>query len=236
MFGALFDTMHAEKSVSEGMRPFFQQLETSLIKLAMADPEFLASPAHPAHKVLNTLDRISMVAGDDGKITDARLLRLMSRWTDRINAEADKNPGVFEEARTQLERVTFRDCVLTEADLLEARLREVTLERCSLAGADVRGTRFERCLLRGCDIDGLHGIERLQEAYLARFPDYDKGITVPAIVDVPSGQVVTNDFAQLTLDLSTEWTRHHRDGAPDLYPEPDGNCESRQEQTNPGVR
>lgn len=105
MFGALFDTMHAEKSVSEGMRPFFQQLETSLIKLAMSDPEFLGSPTHPAHKVLNTLDRLSMVAGDDGKITDARLLRLMSRWTDRINAEADKNPGVFEEARTQLERV-----------------------------------------------------------------------------------------------------------------------------------
>lgn len=105
MFGALFDTMHAEKSVSEGMRPFFQQLETSLIKLAMSDPQFLVSPAHPAHKVLNTLDRISMVAGDDGKITDQRLLRLMSRWTDRINAEADKNPGVFEEARTQLERV-----------------------------------------------------------------------------------------------------------------------------------
>ena len=105
MFGALFDTMHAEKSVSEGMRPFFQQLETSLIKLAMSDPQFLNSPAHPAHKVLNTLDRISMVAGDDGKITDQRLLRLMRRWTDRINAEADKNPGVFEEARTQLERV-----------------------------------------------------------------------------------------------------------------------------------
>ncbi|OZA11952.1 MAG: hypothetical protein B7X94_04555, partial [Hydrogenophilales bacterium 17-62-8] len=105
MFGALFDTMHAEKTVSEGMRPFFQQLETSLIKLAMSDPQFLNSPSHPAHKVLNTLDRISMVAGDDGKIGDARLLRLMSRWTDRINAEADKNPGVFEEARTQLERV-----------------------------------------------------------------------------------------------------------------------------------
>ncbi|MDO9465905.1 MAG: DUF1631 family protein, partial [Thiobacillus sp.] len=84
MFGALFDTMHAEKSVSEGMRPFFQQLETSLIKLAMSDPQFLSSPTHPAHKVLNTLDRISMAAGDDGKITDQRLMRLMSRWTDRI--------------------------------------------------------------------------------------------------------------------------------------------------------
>jgi len=105
MFGALFDTMHAERSISEGMRPFFQRMESSLIKLAMDDPQFLASPAHPAHKVLNTLDRISMAAGDEGKVTDARLLRLMNRWTDRINAEADKNPGVFQEARTQLERV-----------------------------------------------------------------------------------------------------------------------------------
>jgi EAL domain-containing protein (putative c-di-GMP-specific phosphodiesterase class I)/GGDEF domain-containing protein len=123
MFGALFDTMHAEKSVSEGMRPFFQQLETSLIKLAMADPQFLSSPAHPAHRVLNTLDRLSMVAGDDGKIADARLLRLMNRWTDRINAEADKNPGVFEEARTQLERVVKP--LLNERAVRVFRLQEM---------------------------------------------------------------------------------------------------------------
>jgi putative glutathione S-transferase len=40
------------------------------------------------------------------------------------------------------------------------------------------------------------------------------------MVDIPTGQVVTNDFPQLTLDLSTEWRAHHRDGAPDLYPDP----------------
>jgi glutathionyl-hydroquinone reductase len=67
--------------------------------------------------------------------------------------------------------------------------------------------------------DPVLGIERLQEAFFARDPDYDKGITVPAIVDVPTGQVVTNDYAQITLDLSTEWVDHHRDGAPELYPE-----------------
>src|SRR3954449_154611 len=67
--------------------------------------------------------------------------------------------------------------------------------------------------------DPVLGYERLQEAFLARFPDYDRGITVPAIVDVPSKQVVTNDYAQMTLDLSTEWTDFHRPGAPDLYPE-----------------
>ena len=68
-------------------------------------------------------------------------------------------------------------------------------------------------------VDPVLGIERLQQAYFARFPDYPRGITVPAIVDVPSGKVVTNDFAQLTIDLELEWTRFHRDGAPQLYPE-----------------
>jgi putative glutathione S-transferase len=67
--------------------------------------------------------------------------------------------------------------------------------------------------------DPVLGIERLQEAFLARYPDYDKGITVPAVVDVPSGQVVTNDFPQITIDLSLEWTEFHRAGAPQLYPE-----------------
>jgi putative glutathione S-transferase len=62
-------------------------------------------------------------------------------------------------------------------------------------------------------------IPRLQDAYFARFPDYERGITVPAIVDVPTGQVVTNDYPHITLDLSTEWTQYHREGAPELYPE-----------------
>jgi putative glutathione S-transferase len=67
--------------------------------------------------------------------------------------------------------------------------------------------------------DPVLGIERLQEAYLARDPDYSKGITVPAIVDRRTGAVVTNDVPQITLDLSTEWRAYQREGAPDLYPE-----------------
>ncbi len=59
------------------------------------------------------------------------------------------------------------------------------------------------------DPDGLDpvlGIPRLQDAYFKRDPDYPKGITVPAIVEIATGAVVTNDFAQMTLDFSTEWT------------------------------
>ena len=69
-------------------------------------------------------------------------------------------------------------------------------------------------------VDPVLGYERLQQAYFARDPDYPRGITVPALVDVPTKAVVTNDFAQMTLDLATEWVDHHREGAPDLYPEP----------------
>jgi len=69
-------------------------------------------------------------------------------------------------------------------------------------------------------VDPVLRIPRLQDAYVARFPGYERGITVPAIVDVTTGRVVTNDYAQMTLDLSTQWRAYHREGAPHLYPEP----------------
>ena len=66
--------------------------------------------------------------------------------------------------------------------------------------------------------DPVLGIERLQEAYFARFPDYPRGITVPAIVEVSTGRLVTNDFPWITHDLFFEWRDFHRPDAPDLWP------------------
>jgi putative glutathione S-transferase len=68
-------------------------------------------------------------------------------------------------------------------------------------------------------VDPVLGIERLQQAYFARFPDYPLGITVPAMVDVPTGKVVTNDFPSITHDLFFEWRDFHRPDAPDLWPD-----------------
>ena len=80
---------------------------------------------------------------------------------------------------------------------------------------DERSWRFH---LDPGDRDPVLGIEHLGEAYRAADPDFDGGITVPAMVEIASGKVATNGFQQLTLDLSTQWTAHHRPGAPDLYP------------------
>ena len=69
-------------------------------------------------------------------------------------------------------------------------------------------------------VDPVLGIPRLKDAYDARPDGYpESGITVPAIVDTTTGQVVTNDFHQIVKDLVTEWTEHQREDAPDLWPE-----------------
>ncbi|MER5861989.1 glutathione S-transferase C-terminal domain-containing protein [Kitasatospora sp. NPDC002040] len=68
-------------------------------------------------------------------------------------------------------------------------------------------------------VDEVLGIHALREAYLAAEPDYTGGVSVPGLVDVRTGHLVSNDFANLTLDLGTEWRSLHREGAPDLYPE-----------------
>lgn len=67
-------------------------------------------------------------------------------------------------------------------------------------------------------LDPVLGVHALRDSYLKRAPDYDGGVSVPGLVDVPSGHLVTNDYDQLTLDLESEWTALHREGAPDLYP------------------
>ena len=67
--------------------------------------------------------------------------------------------------------------------------------------------------------DPVLGIHWLREAYEKAVPGYDRGVTVPAIVDIRSGAVVTADFRQITLDLEAEWAAYHRPGAPDLYPD-----------------
>ena len=72
-------------------------------------------------------------------------------------------------------------------------------------------THDERSWTFGLDPDGVDpvlGIHLLREAYEERYPGYPKTITVPAMVDVPTGQVVTNDFARITLDFE-QIKRHY---------------------------
>lgn len=82
-------------------------------------------------------------------------------------------------------------------------------------------THDQRSWTFDLDPDGLDpvlGIHFLKDAYEKRFPGYPRGITVPAVVEVETGELVTNDFPWITHDLFFEWREHHRADAPDLWP------------------
>ncbi len=68
-------------------------------------------------------------------------------------------------------------------------------------------------------VDPVLRIPRLKDAYEKRFPGYPRGITVPAIVEIATGEVVTNDFAQITEDFFFQWREHHKPDAPNLWPD-----------------
>lgn len=67
-------------------------------------------------------------------------------------------------------------------------------------------------------VDPVLKIHKLKDAYEKRTPGYPRGITVPAIVEIETGMVITNHFDQITRDFSSEWREYHREGAPDLWP------------------
>ncbi|MEX2551014.1 MAG: glutathione S-transferase C-terminal domain-containing protein [Nitriliruptoraceae bacterium] len=165
------------------------------------------STRNPSHDVQEGIGR--------GYIEDV-YQRDMRYLDDRITADGSSGWPV-EPGRYRL--VVSRACPWANRAIIVRRL--LGLEEAlpmAVAGPthDHRSWTFD---LDEGGVDPVLQIPRLKDAFEARIPGYELGITVPAIVDVPSGAVVTNDFKRITLDLSLEWSAHHRPGAPELYPE-----------------
>jgi glutathionyl-hydroquinone reductase len=78
--------------------------------------------------------------------------------------------------------------------------------------ADERGWSF------GDDGDPLTGARFLADLYLATDPAYTGPCTVPLIWDLRTRRIVSNDVAQITVMLETEFRPFHRQASPDLYP------------------
>ncbi|MFF4014574.1 glutathione S-transferase family protein [Streptomyces sp. NPDC001843] len=141
--------------------------------------------------------------------------RSKSHFADRITADG-RDGWPVEAGRYRL--VVSRACPWASRAVISRRLLGLE-DALSMAIADpVQDDRSWRFTLDPDGRDPVLGIGFLAEAYDRRETGYPGGVSVPAVVDVPSGRLVTNDYQQLTLDLATEWTALHRPGAPDLYP------------------
>jgi len=137
-------------------------------------------------------------------------VRQANRFTDRITADGSSGWRA-EPGRYRL--VVSLACPWAHRAVIVRGLLGLE-DAISLAVVDpVRDDRGWRFTLDGGGRDPVLGIE-----YLATDPSFAGRFTVPSIVEVSSGRVVTNDYPRITLDLSTEWREFHRPGAPDLYP------------------
>lgn len=159
-----------------------------------------------------------MSGGGDGNraLGHKAFKRSRSHFADRITADG-RDGWPVEAGRYRL--VASRACPWASRAVISRRLLGLE-DALSLAIADpIQDDRSWRFTLDPDGRDPVLGIRYLAEAYEKREPDPPGGVSVPAVVDVPSGQLVTNDYQRLTLDLATEWTALHRPGAPDLYPQ-----------------
>jgi putative glutathione S-transferase len=68
--------------------------------------------------------------------------------------------------------------------------------------------------------DPINDFAFLSEAYLITDPAYAGRYTVPCLWDRATRRLVTNNFADITIDFETQFRAYHRPDAPDLYPEP----------------
>ncbi|MCQ9334740.1 glutathione S-transferase C-terminal domain-containing protein [Corynebacterium phoceense] len=172
-----------------------------------------------------TEDTAADWAGDARNASpDGEFVRDTTYIEDRISPSVSEptaqDDGTFfwpmEAGRYRL--VAARACPWAHRAVITRRLMglEDTLSL-GLAGPthDVRSWTFD---LDPGEVDPVLGTKRLQEAYFNRFPNYPRGITVPAIVEESTKRVVTNSYNTIVRDFITEWTDFQRAGAPNLYP------------------
>lgn len=148
--------------------------------------------------------------------TAGEFVRQRNRFTHRITADGSSGwpagPGRYRLVVSLACPWAHRSVIVRRLLGLEAVLPMGVVDPIR----DDRGWRFT---LDEGGRDPQLGTGFLSEAYLATDPGFTGRYTVPAVIDVATGKVVTNDYPQITLDLSTEWSAFHRAGAPELYPE-----------------
>ena len=163
----------------------------------------MTTPAEPAAQFVKETGR------------GGEFVRQRNRFTARITADGTSE-WPAEPGRYRL--VWSRACPWAHRSVIVRGLLGLD-SAISLATVDpIRDERGWRFTLDPEDRDPVLGIAFLSEAYQRSDPGYAGRVTVPCLVDVSSGVVVTNDYPQITLDFSTQWKDFHRPGAPDLYP------------------
>lgn len=142
--------------------------------------------------------------------------RQANHFSDRVTADGSSGYPV-ESGRYHL--IVSLACPWAHRSVIVRRLLGLT-EAISMTVVDpIRGERGWRFSLSPGNRDPISGVEYLRELYQRSDPAFTGRWTVPTLWDTKTGRIVSNDYPQLTLDLSTQWRSLHCADAPDLYPQ-----------------
>lgn len=146
-----------------------------------------------------------------------RFVRQPNRFRDRVTADGSSGYPV-EAGRYQL--YVSLACPWAQRSLIVRELLGLSDALPVTVVDPIRDEKGWRFTLNPDGRDAVTGARYLSELYRATDPGFEGRVTVPCLWDTKTQRIVTNDFPQLTLDLSTEWSDLHAPGAPDLYPVP----------------
>jgi diguanylate cyclase (GGDEF)-like protein len=88
-----------------GVQPYVDRLQVPLLKLSLADPTVLDTEAHPARRLLDGIDMLSLAANEKGELAEAGLRKKLDELVERVVEQADQGPTVFHVAQTAMDRL-----------------------------------------------------------------------------------------------------------------------------------
>jgi putative glutathione S-transferase len=143
-------------------------------------------------------------------------VRQPNRFTSRVTADGSSGYPV-ESGRYHL--IVSLACPWAHRSIIVRRLLGLG-EHLSMTVVDpIRDDLGWRFTLSPDNRDPVSGAAYLSELYLGADPSYTGRVTVPALWDTRTRQLISNDYPRFTIDFETQWTALHAAGAPDLYPE-----------------
>ena len=114
LISQLVESAVADVLVTDDLKPQLHRLEVPLLNVAMQDPEFFATPNHPARQMVN---RLAQVTGAKDGTVAAGVARNVDSVMERIVSHSTEDPDVFTESVRKLDTVIAQQNVSRQSNI-----------------------------------------------------------------------------------------------------------------------
>jgi diguanylate cyclase (GGDEF)-like protein len=103
--GNLVRTTLSVAQFPEGVRQYADRLQVPMLKLSLTDPSVIDTESHPARRLFDGIDMLSLAANERGELAETGLRQKLDELVERVVQQADQGPTVFHVAQTAMDRL-----------------------------------------------------------------------------------------------------------------------------------